>query len=151
MSPQSPVFERSFLTKPLHSEDRWLCALALAVTAATHIPLIHEHMEEAPYIGWLFVLLSAVSVVLAVLVVLADSRAVWLASGVVTLLAVLAFFWSRTLGFPEIGDDIGNWTEPLGFPAVVAELIAAWVAYVVLWPRSQRSAQAPQPPSTSSF
>jgi ATP phosphoribosyltransferase len=38
----------------------------LLSTAGTHIPLVPMHLEEAPYIGVLFILLSAVSIVLAV-------------------------------------------------------------------------------------
>lgn len=131
----SPV--RDFLTTPVHSEDRWLGALALVVTAATHIPLIKMHLEEAPYIGWLFILLSAASLALALLILIADSKAVWLTGGVVAFAAVLAFFASRTSGLPQISDDIGNWTEALSYPAVAAEAIAAAVAYVALRPRVQ--------------
>lgn len=132
---------RGFLTTPLDSEDRWLGALALVVTAATHIPLIKMHLEEAPYIGWLFILLSVASLALALLIVIADSKAVWLAGGVVAFAAVLAFFASRTIGLPQISDDIGNWTEALSYPAVAAEAIAAAVAYVALRPRAQSNQQ----------
>ncbi len=27
----------------------------------------------------------------------------------------------RTIGLPQIGDDIGNWGEPLGIVAIIAE------------------------------
>ncbi|WP_310962284.1 hypothetical protein [Nocardioides terrisoli] len=126
---------RRFLLKPMHSEDRWLGVLALVVTAGTHVPLIREHLEEAPYVGWLFIALTVVSVVLAVLLVVADTPAVWLTAGLTASLALIAFVLSRTVGLPQIGDDIGNWTEPLGFPALAGELIAALVAYVALRPR----------------
>ena len=128
-------FSRTTWWQPLHSEDRLIGVLALLVTAGTHIPLIGEHLEEAPYVGWLFIVLSAVSIVLAGLLVVRDSRAVWFASGATTFLAVIAFFLSRTVGLPQIGDDIGNWTDPLSYPAIVAEIIAAVIAYVVLRPR----------------
>lgn len=116
----------------LSSPLRWAASVLLLVTAATHIPLVPEHLAEAPYVGVLFIALSAVSIVLAFLVVVADTPAVWAATGVVTLLAVVAFFVSRTVGMPQIGDDIGNWTEPLGFPAVAAEALAALAAGAAL-------------------
>jgi hypothetical protein len=129
---------------PLHSPLRWACALALLVTAGTHIPLIPDHLEEAPYVGVLFIVLSAVSIALAALVMVRDLPLVWVASGTVTLLAVVAFLLSRTVGLPQIGDDIGNWTEPLGFPALAGE-----VATVVLAGLAIRRAHAAAPAGPS--
>ena len=122
----------------LGSPWRWAAAVLLLVTSGTHVPLIPEHLEEAPYVGVLFILLAVVSVVLAALVVLWDTPLVWTASGVTTLLAVVAFLLSRTVGLPEIGDDIGNWTEPLGFPAVGAESLTTVVTLAVLCRRADR-------------
>lgn len=124
---------------PLHSPLRLVAAGMLIVTAATHVPLVPEHLEEAAYIGVLFIALSVAAVGLAVAVTWWDTPLVWLATGLVTALAVVAFLVSRTIGLPEIGDDIGNWTEPLGFPAVAAELVAAVVAAISL----RRSTQTP--------
>lgn len=127
-----PGAARRWFRAPLRSHDRFTAALALLVTAATHIPLIRAHLQEAPYVGWLFILLSVTSVLLAVTVAVFDSPAVWLLTALTTALALLAFFISRTIGLPRIGDDIGNWTEPLGFPAIIAEAIAAAVSIAVL-------------------
>ena len=122
---------------PLRSPVRWPASAMLIVTAATHIPLISMHLEEAYYIGVLFILLSAASVVLAIAVAAWDTPLVWLATGVVTALAVVAFFVSRTIGLPQIGDDIGNWSEPLGYPAILAEAAAAVLAIVALRHRKE--------------
>ncbi len=119
-------------TTPVKSPLRWLAALMLLVTSGTHVPLIPDHLEEAPYVGVLFIVLSVLSVVFAVLLVVDDTPVVWAASGLLTLLALLAFVASRTIGLPELSDDIGNWTEPLGFPAVAAELVATVAAVAVL-------------------
>ena len=121
---------------PLHSPLRWFGALMLLITAGTHVPLIPGHLEEAPYVGVLFILLSVVSLVFAVLLVRWDSPAVWTASGALTLLAALAFLVSRTVGLPQLADDMGNWTEPLSFPAVAAELLATLLAFIALRHRS---------------
>ena len=133
------------MSHSLHSPLRWACALTLLVTAATHIPLVPEHLEEAPYVGVLFILLSAVSILLAAAILVRDLPLVWVTSGTVTLLAFVAFLVSRTIGLPEIGDDIGNWTEPLGFPALVAELATS--ALAVLAVRRAGVAAAPATPS----
>ena len=111
---------------------RRVAALLLLVTAATHVPLIGEHLEEAPYVGVLFLALTVVSVVLAVAVLVADRDSVWLAAGAVCLATVLAYLASRTVGLPQLGDDVGDWTEPLSYPAVAAELAMVAVAWVHL-------------------
>ena len=116
----------------LDSPLRWVGVVLLLVTVATHVPLIPEHLEEAAYVGVLFTALSVVSLVLAVLLVRWDTPLVWAASGVTTLLAAVAFLASRTVGLPQIRDDIGNWTEPLGFPAVAAEVLMTLAALVAL-------------------
>jgi peptidoglycan/LPS O-acetylase OafA/YrhL len=116
----------------LRSPLRWLAAALLLVVAAVHIPMVPEHLHEAPYIGVLFIALAVIGVALAALLVRWDTPAVWVVSGTVALLAVFAFLFSRTIGLPELGDDIGNWSEPLGFPALAAELLATAVAATVL-------------------
>ena len=70
--------------------------------------------------------------------VVADTTLVWVASAVVTALALAGFLLSRTVGLPQIGDDIGNWTEPLGFPAVGAEALVVVLAGLVVGPHHTR-------------
>src|SRR5215218_3584155 len=95
------------------SPAQWCASFLLVVAAGTHIPLIREHLEEAPYVGWLFLALSVVCLGLAVAILVVDTPGVWMLSGAVCLAAVVAFLASRTVGLPQIGDDVGNWTEPL--------------------------------------
>ena len=98
------------------SPAQWLASFLLLVAAGTHIPLIRDHLDEAPYIGWLFILLSVVCIVLAVAILFVDSPSVWVISGAVCVAAVVGFLASRTVGLPQIGDDVGNWSDPLGIP-----------------------------------
>lgn len=107
---------------------RWLTALLLLVNAGVHIPLVPEHLDEAPYIGVLFILLSVACIGLAVVIVVVDTTWVWAASGTISLLALVAFVLSRTVGLPQIGDDVGNWTDPLGFPALASEALTVALA-----------------------
>jgi hypothetical protein len=126
----------------LHSPDRAAAVLALLVTAGTHVPLVREHLEEAPYVGWLFIGLAAGSVLLALALWIRDAPLVWVASGMLASAAVLAFLVSRTAGLPGIGDDIGNWTEPLSYPALAAEAITAFAAVDTLV-RARAARRAP--------
>jgi hypothetical protein len=114
------------------SPSQWCASLLLLVAAGTHIPLIRSHLEEAPYVGWLFIALSVVCIVLAVVILLVDTPGVWIISGAVCLAAVVGYLASRTVGLPQIGDDVGNWTEPLGIPAVASEALMVVLAWVHL-------------------
>lgn len=122
----SPTTSRT--RRPARWPVRWLTAFLLLVAAAAHIPLIEEHLHEAPYIGWGFILLSGSCILLAVALVLADHVAVWMLAGAICLAALVAFLASRTIGLPQIGDDIGNWTEPLSYPAIAAETLVLLLA-----------------------
>jgi hypothetical protein len=122
----------------IRSPLRWFASALLLVVGAVHVPMVPAHLVEAPYIGALFIALAVVSVVLAAVIVIRDTPLVWAVSGLITLLALIAYLLSRTIGLPELGDDIGNWTEPLSFPALVAETLATAVAATVLRYRPTR-------------
>jgi len=125
---------------------RSCAAVLLTATAAIHIPLIPQHIDEAPYIGWSFVGLVATCSVLAVSILLRDSRAVWLASAVVSGGALVAYVLSRSVGLPQIGDDVGDWLNPLGVAALATEsatvVLALWTLILRPDPR-ESSAQEP--------
>ncbi|MEO7132374.1 MAG: hypothetical protein ABIZ07_13465, partial [Dermatophilaceae bacterium] len=50
----------------------------------------------------------------------------------VAALALVGYFLSRTIGLPQMGDDIGNWGEPLGILAIISEAIMLITAAVQL-------------------
>lgn len=122
------------------SPAAWCASFLLLVAAGTHIPLIKMHLEEAPYVGWLFIALSVVCIVLAVAIVVVDNPGVWVLSGAVCLAAVVGYLASRTVGLPQIQDDVGNWTEPLGIPAVASEALMVVLAWTHLRAARNRTA-----------
>jgi hypothetical protein len=109
-------------------EDRWLCAACLLVVAGTHLPLIAGHLREAPAIGTAFAVLVLASLLLAIAVTIQGTTGTWVLIAVLDLSALTAYLASRTVGLPRIGDDVGNWLEPLSFPALAAEMIGLVVA-----------------------
>jgi len=111
-----------------HRVRRWVTSALLLVAAGSHVPLVSEHLREAPYVGWSFIVLIVTCVLLAGCIALVDQGAVWLLSAAVCLGALVAFLASRTVGLPQIGDEVGNWTEPLGFPAVLSEALVVVLA-----------------------
>jgi hypothetical protein len=128
------------------SASLWSASFLLLVAAGTHIPLISDHLEEAPYIGWLFILLSVVCIALAVAVLFIDNAEVWVLSAAVCFAAVVGFLASRTVGLPQIRDDVGNWTDPLGIPAVAAEALMVALAWLHLRNASEGASPAGRMP-----
>jgi hypothetical protein len=116
----------------LTSRLRYPAALLAVVAGLAHVPVTPDHLNEAKYIGILFLALTIVCVVLAALLLVWDSPIVWAALGGACLLAVLAFVLSRTVGLPLISDDIGNWTERLGVVSVLTETGVAILAAAAL-------------------
>lgn len=76
---------------PLHHPLRFPAAVLLVIAGAVHIPVVPQHLQEAPYIGALFIALTAVCFGLALALPWYDNATLWAASGGVTVAAVLAY------------------------------------------------------------
>jgi hypothetical protein len=100
---------------------RFVAAAAALVALAAHVPITGEHLREAPYIGVLFVALEVACGLLAVGLVSRPRGWLWSAAALVGGLSVVAYVVSRGLGLPQMADDRGDWTNPLGIVSVVAE------------------------------
>jgi hypothetical protein len=116
----------------MHSSVRWMLAVAAIVAATAHLPVIAPHLDEAPYMGVLFVVLTAACFALAAVVLFRDSRAVYLASALTCGLAVVGYAATRLVSFPMLADDVGNWLEPLGVVSIVSELVVVTCAVLAL-------------------
>ena len=114
-----------------------LAALGSIGEAVAHVPVIEPHLVEAPYIGIGFVLLVVAGFYLAVRLVVDPDELVWAATGGVAALALLGYVLSRSVGLPQIGDDVGAWADPLGITAVSCEvlMIVAAAAHHLVRPR----------------
>jgi hypothetical protein len=130
---------RRFLLHPLDLRRRWVVVAALLVAAAAHLPVIGEHLMEAPYMGVLFIVLTAACFLLAAVLISVDSAAAYALAVLTCTLAVLGYAATRTFAFPQLSDDVGNWTEPLGVVSIAAESIAAAFSLSVLGRASSRS------------
>ena len=112
-------------------------AAAALVAAAAHLPVIPDHLREVPYIGWLFIGLSALCVLGAVALLVDDTATVWLALGTGCAAAVLGYLLSRGPGLPAMADDLGDWANPLGLISVAAETLVAGFAVSALVSRGR--------------
>jgi hypothetical protein len=124
------------------TRSRWRIAAAVALLAAgaVHIPITGEHLEEAPYMGALFIALTVACGICAILLVLRDNPLVWMVAGGVAALAVIGYVLSRTVGLPQIDDDVGNWSDPLGTVALVTEGLTVVMAALALRLRTTNDA-----------
>ena len=98
----------------------------LVVTAAAHLYLAPEHLDEMPYIGVLFVLGGVGSLVAAGWLLLRDTPLAWAAGGALCAGMLLALVFSRTTGLPDFKEE---GLEPLAVVCLVDEalFLAVWI------------------------
>jgi hypothetical protein len=142
---EEPTGESSRLfTAAIASPLRFPAALLAVVAGLAHVPVTPDHLNEAPYIGISFMVLTTVCVVLAATMLVWDSAVVWATLGAACLLAVVAYVLSRTVGLPLMADDVGNWMERLGVISVLTESGVVVLAGFAL-ARARRRAHKPDP------
>lgn len=116
----------------LDSRFRPLVVLSAVVAAVAHIPVIKPHLSEAPYMGALFIVLTAACLVLAMTLTIHDGAVVYGLSILTCGLAVVGYAATRLVAFPMLADDVGNWLEPLGVVSIAAESIVVAGASLAL-------------------
>lgn len=121
-----------FLWVPLDHRGRWLVAVAAGISAVAHIPVIGPHLNEAPYMGEEFIVLTISCLLIAAAVLYLDSPAVYSGAVLTCGLAVIGYVLTRLVAFPMLSDDVGNWFEPLGVVSVLAESTSVAVSLYVL-------------------
>ena len=105
-----------------HVVRRGIAAVGLVSIALVHLLDVPDKFDELPYVGVLFVGLIITSLLLAEGMIRTDDLRVWLVAGVVSAATIVGYAISRTSGLPgDEGDDIGNWTEPLGLASLLVE------------------------------
>ncbi len=110
------------------SPYRWPLAAAALVAAAAHVPVIPPHLDEAPYMGALFTVLTVACAAVAVAALVRDSTVVHALALLTCGLAVAGYVATRVVPFPMLADDVGNWLEPLGVVSVLSELVVVGAA-----------------------
>jgi hypothetical protein len=112
---------------------RPIAIVGLAGIALIHLLDAHDTFVSTPYKGWLYLGLIAGSLGAAALLARRDDPRGWAAAGILSVGALVAFVYSRTVGLPQSADDIGNWWEPLGLASLFVEgCVAALSAAVLL-------------------
>ncbi len=126
---------------------RLVLAAAALVAAAAHVPVTGPHLEEAPYMGVLFVLLTAACVLLAGAAVVTSHPVVPALSAAVCGAAIVGYAATRLVAFPMLSDDVGNWLEPLGVLSVASELAVVASALRLLVAHRRAAGATPAGPA----
>jgi hypothetical protein len=108
-------------------ETSWVarCAGALLCLVVAAIHVVDQGgittTRDPYYIGVAYHVLEIVAVVAALLLLAGLVRPGWLLTVGVAAGPLLGYILSRGPGLPAYGDDIGNWTEPLGLVSLAVE------------------------------
>jgi peptidoglycan/LPS O-acetylase OafA/YrhL len=123
------------------------CAAGLAGMAYCHVKDVGMKFDEhVYYMAVLFCCNIAASIALIPLVLSARrlparaARLVWASAGTLAALTIVGFTWSRTVGFPQMEDHVGEW-DTLGITSLAFEgLVVAISAGMLrrLWHQDQR-------------
>jgi hypothetical protein len=100
---------------------RWLVVGLLLVAGAAHVPVIPEHLKEAPYMGVLFILFTVSVVALAGALVRSSSYLTYAVAVALCAAGIVAYVATRLVAFPQLSDDVGAWIEPLGVLSIATE------------------------------
>jgi hypothetical protein len=106
--------------------------LAAVVAAAAHVPVIAPHLEEAPYMGGLFVLFTVGCLGIAAAVAVRPTRGAYRAAAGLCGAGILTYAATRLVAFPLLEHDVGQWFEPLGVVSVLAEYTVVVCALALL-------------------
>jgi hypothetical protein len=117
---------------PISYQGRWLVIQGLAVAALSHLPSLRERLAEAPYAGWLIGLFVVLCAALIVPLCLHDSRMTYWFTTFLSAAAVLSYFATRLLPFPQLSRELGNWAEPWDVVAVLSEIFTISTALLAL-------------------
>jgi hypothetical protein len=121
-----------FFWAPLRFRWRWALTVCAVISAAAHVPVVGEHLLEAPYMGEEFIVLIVGCLLIGAAALICDSVALYLLAVIACGLAITGYAATRIVAFPRLADDVGNWFEPLGVVSISAEAAVVVIALCAL-------------------
>jgi hypothetical protein len=106
--------------------------LGLGAVAVIHFSQVVSTIEETPWLGAAFVVLTFGCLVLAGLLLQRGSRLLWKLVAVLNLLAMGGYIFTRVVSTPLDNRDVGNWSEMLGLAALFVEGVMVLLSVEVL-------------------
>jgi FtsH-binding integral membrane protein len=119
-------------SRALSELARWLVIGLMVVAAVAHIPVIGPHLQEARYMGVLFILFTITALATAIALAVRPTPLLYAFAAVLCIAAVCAYVATRLIAFPMLSDDVGMWREPLGIVSITTESAAAFIALTQL-------------------
>jgi hypothetical protein len=110
-----------------------LASMALILSiGAIHMIEAPAHFEAAGYLGVLFALNFAGTLVAAIGIFRGAKGWGWTLGALISILSLLAYLASRLLGLPGFSEAAGEWDEPLGTLAMILEglYLAGWLSVI---------------------
>ncbi len=107
---------------------RWVTVGLLVIAGLGHVPVIAPHLDEAPYMGVLFILFTVFALASAGALAFKRSAIRYALVGGLCLSAVCVYAATRLVAFPMLSEDVGAWWEPMGVLCVATEIGAAVIA-----------------------
>lgn len=130
-------------TRAAESAGNWwalgLASIALAGMAYVHLRDVGMKFDEhVYYMAGLFCCNIFLSLAFIPGLILIEQRGtarsrqiIWTATATLTGATIVGFFWSRTIGFPQMADHIGDW-DALGITSLVFEVPLLVLSLVML-------------------
>jgi hypothetical protein len=94
--------------------------LLIVVVGLIHLIEAPEYLEEATYVGVLF-LINVLLAFVSAFGIYRGTRWGWMLGVLVAGGAFVMYVVSRTLGLPGLEEDVGNWLEPAGILSLIVE------------------------------
>ena len=120
----------------------------LGAVAVIHFSQVVPTTEETPWLGAAFVLLSLACVAVSAQLFYRCDRRVWAQVGLVNILAIAGYVFTRLISTSFDNTDVGNWSEMLGVAALFIETILVLLSLHVITGRP-RVVPPPTPFHTS--
>ena len=98
---------RTFAFHSMHSPLRKALAAATVIAAAAHVPVIGPHLDEAPYMGVLFIVLTVGCTAIGLAVLIRDSTALYALAILTCGLAVAGYAATRLVVLTSTVVDVG--------------------------------------------
>jgi hypothetical protein len=109
--------------------------VGLVGVATIHLAQIVPTMQQTPWLGAMFVVLTVATVALAGWLTLTDHRAAWALVLLVNAVSIAGYAVTRMFSTFVDHQDVGNWGEMLGVAALLVEgLLVVLAAHQVRRP-----------------